>query len=214
MVIIFDLNGTLTDPAAIGAPWDDADLGSEVLSLAVQSAMIDTLVGDYREFREHIRSALSVVVTRRGLAAGPIEQGLERASRLPARPEAGPALERLAEAGLRLAVLTNSGAAAGRATLEAAGLADRFEHILGVDAVQRFKPHPGVYRHALRVLAVDAGDALLVAAHAWDVWGARRAGLRAAWIDTDERAFPPVAPEPDVRAGDLLEAATQIVEAL
>lgn len=213
MVVIFDLNGTLTDPAPIGTPWNDRDLGADVLSLAVQSAMIDTLVGDYREFPEHLRSALSVLVSRRGLTPRPIDEALERASRLPVRPEAAPALEYLAGAGLRLAVLTNSGAAGGRETLEAAGLADRFEQILGVDAVRRFKPHPDVYQHALSSLEVDAPDALLVAAHAWDVWGAKRAGLRAAWIDADERAFPAVAPQPDVYGPDLLQAARRIVEA-
>lgn len=212
MLVIFDLNGTLTDPGPIGAPWNDANLGVEVLTLAVQSAMTDTVVGDYREFSEHLRSALSVLVSRRGLSPEPIDQALESATRLPVRPAARPALELLAGAGVRLAVLTNSGAHAGTATLEAAGLADRFEQILGVDAVRRFKPHPDVYHHALRSLSVDAPDALLAAAHAWDVWGAKRAGLRTAWIDAHERAFPVVAPEPDVRAGDLLQAARRIVE--
>jgi len=211
MVIIFDLNGTLTDPAPIGTPWGRPDLGLEVLGLAVQSAMTDAILGDYRPFTEHMRSALTVVIRRRGLPEDGIEAALQRAASLPARPEAPQALSLLAEARLRLAVLTNSGAEAGRATLEANGLIDRFDQVIGVDAVRRFKPHAAVYQHALRSLDVDPVDALLVAAHSWDVWGAKRAGLRTAWISRDERVFPPAAPDPDVRAEDLVKAARAIV---
>jgi 2-haloacid dehalogenase len=211
MVILFDLNGTLTDPAPIGAPWGKPELGLEVLALAVRSAMTETILGDYRPFREHLRSALSVVSGQRGLSQERIEAALKQAGALPARPEAARALRRLRDAGFRLAVLTNSGAEAGRATLEANGLIDHFEQVLGVDAVRRFKPHRDVYEHALRAFEVEPGDAMLVAAHAWDVWGAKRAGLRGAWISGDERVYPPAAPDPDVSAEDLEGAAGAII---
>jgi phosphoserine phosphatase len=66
-VIVFDLNGTLTDPGAIGAPWGARDLGTAVLAAAVQSAMVDTILGQSRPFREHIEAALRDVVSERGL---------------------------------------------------------------------------------------------------------------------------------------------------
>jgi 2-haloacid dehalogenase len=203
-IALFDLNGTLTDPSAVGELWGAPDLGPAALQLAVQSAMTETILGEYHEFREHLRGALCQ------LGAQDVEAALERASRLPAQPDAEEALERLASAGLRLAVLTNSGADSGRQTLEAAGLAGRFEQILGVDAVRRFKPHPAAYEHALTELGASAGEVVLVAAHAWDVWGAARAGLATAWVGSG--AFPQVAPAPDIAGNDLAGAAAQIVE--
>lgn len=79
---------------------------------------------------------------------------------------------------VRLAVLTSSGAESGEKTLEAAGLASDFDLIIGVDAVQKVKPHLRTYAHALEVLDVPAGEALLVAAHGWgrDRRQARRLG--------------------------------------
>src|SRR5205814_8447327 len=90
--------------------------------------------------------------------AGRVEAALARAKRLDPFPDASPALERLRDGGHRLAVLTNSGAASGRATLEACGLAGYFEASLGVDAVQRFKPHLATYTHALTALSADPSE--------------------------------------------------------
>ena len=107
-------------------------------------------------------------------------------------------------------MLTNSGADGGAATLEAAGLAGSFAAILGVDAVQRTKPHPRAYAHALESLGAAASDVMLVAAHGWDVTGAKRAGLRTCWIARGEQLLIDSAEEPDLQASDLLDAARRI----
>jgi 2-haloacid dehalogenase len=51
---------------------------------------------------------------------------------------------------------------------------------------------------------------VFVAAHGWDVTGAKHAGLRTAWISRGEELLSAMAPEPDVRADDLLGAARQL----
>src|SRR5262249_45587618 len=45
--------------------------------------------------------------------------------------------------------------------------------------VRAYKPDPRPYRYLLDQLATDAADAVLIAAHAWDVLGARAVGMRA-----------------------------------
>ena len=212
MIVIFDLNGTLTDPAGIGEPWGTPELGAEVLQTAIQYAMVDTILGAYRDFSEHVASALKMHVARRSLDGAHIDDALARARRLDPFPDAAAALELLRTAGNRLAVLTNSGAASGRAMLEACGLAGHFEAILGVDAVQRFKPHPATYRYALDALGANARHTFMVAAHAWDVAGALHAGLQGAWIAHDERAYPELGIKPAVTGETLMEVAAAIAE--
>lgn len=197
MAIVFDLNGTLTDPAAIGEPWDDPSLGTHVLDRAVQLALADTVVGSYHDFAEHVEAALRYEVAVRDLDPSHVDLALGRARKLPAYPGTADALDALREGGHQLAVLTNSGAESGKATLQQSGLAGRFELVLGVDAVRKFKPHPDVYAHALRELRAKPGDVTLVAAHAWDVTGAKHAGLRGAWINRHGTAFPATGIAPD-----------------
>lgn len=211
MIVLFDLNGTLTDPAAIGEPWSRPELGLAVLSGAVRGGMTDALLGEFRPFSEHIEAALTVEVARHGLEAARVDAAMARAARLPAWPDAADALDRLLAAGHRLATLTNSGADSARDTLDAAALTDRFESILGVDAVRSFKPHPSTYRYALEQLDADASEVVLVAAHAWDVTGAKHAGLRTLWIARGEQALLATAAPPDFTAGDLRDAADQLV---
>lgn len=209
--LVFDLNGTLTDPRALGTPWEVPELGPAVLARAQQSAMAETLFGAFHEFREHIESALREEVRRRDLDTRRVDEALAEAQHLPPFPDVLPGLERLAAAGHRLAVLTNSGAASGRRTLEAAGIDGYFEEVLGVDAVRSFKPHPAVYAYALRQLGAEAPESLmLVAAHAWDVAGARDAGLRGALVSRDGEVAPAVFPEPDLVVADLQDLAQRL----
>ncbi|MDQ3066994.1 MAG: hypothetical protein M3R12_07575, partial [Actinomycetota bacterium] len=65
MMILFDLNGTLTNPAAIGEPWQVPDLGAGVLAAAVHTAAVDALTDRFRPFAEHIRGALEAAIRRR-----------------------------------------------------------------------------------------------------------------------------------------------------
>ena len=210
MILLFDLNGTLTDAAAIGDPWDAPDLGRAALAGAVQTASVDALTGHYRPFAEHVGAAVRVEAERRGLDTALVDDAVSRAAALPAHPDVAPGLAELAADGHRLAVLTNSGAEAGQRTLEAAGLADRFEVVLGVDAVRSYKPHPSTYAHACDALGAEPAQVMLVAAHQWDTTGAKRAGLRAAWIDRDGEPFSAAADEPDVRATGLRDLARRL----
>ncbi|MED5208777.1 MAG: hypothetical protein VX895_06560, partial [Chloroflexota bacterium] len=49
-----------------------------------------------------------------------------------------------------------------------------------------YKPHAGVYRHALEELGLSGGQVLHVAAHSWDIRGARTAGMFGAYINRYE----------------------------
>lgn len=58
---------------------------------------------------------------------------------------------------------------------------------------------------------VRIGDVRLIAAHAWDVAGARHAGCAAAFVARPGKALDPLAEPPDVVGRDLDEVATAII---
>lgn len=198
--VAFDLNGTLLDPA--GVVPEEPELGRRALVDAVVLAMAATAVGDYREFSEFVEAALS-----RRLDGAALQAALERAAALPPFPDAERALGRLADAGLRVAVVTNSATEAAERALAAAGLRDAVELVIGTDAVRAFKPDLRVYRAAQERLGAGGSDVCLVAVHAWDVLGAAHAGWRTAWVGQLEGRFASTVPEPDVVAPTLAEAA-------
>ena len=211
-IVLLDVNGTLTDPAPIGAPWGRPDLGVRALDGAVRTGMVDALLGrGDRPFSDHLRASIEVLARDAELDPDGVEAAVEAAAALPARPGAAEALRRLKDAGVRAVALTNSGARAGSATLEGCGLSPYVEQVLGVDATHSFKPDPRVYAYALGELATRPDEITLIATHPWDLAGAAHAGLGTAWVTHGARGWPAVFPAPDVRGDTLVEVVTQLV---
>ncbi|GAA6526424.1 HAD family hydrolase [Intrasporangium sp. DVR] len=97
-------------------------------------------------------------------------------------------------AGLDVALLTNSTTADTMIKLEALGLAERFAGlVVTTDTLGFGKPDPRVYREVCRIVGADPAVSVCVGdSLEWDVLGARRAGLRAVWLDrSDGDGAPP-----------------------
>jgi 2-haloacid dehalogenase len=201
--VAFDLNGTLLDPA--GVVPGEPELGRRALTDAVVLAMATTVVGEYRAFSDFVAAALS-----RRLEGVPLEAAVKRASALPPFPDAERALGRLAGAGLRIAVVTNSAGEAADESLAAAGLRDAVDAVVGTDAAGAFKPDRRVYRAAEERLEANGGEICFVAAHAWDLLGASHAGWRTAWVGHLEGRLTETIPEPDVAAPTLERVAEDV----
>jgi len=211
-LVLFDLNGTLLDPSVMAGPLgggeEERALVFRSLDDAIAGAMTLTLGGRYAPFADLVRGALARRLTLAGRDPGGADAALEAMAAMPPFPEAEAALDRLAAAGLRLGVVTQSATETAEAVLERAGVLGRLELVLGTDRVGAFKPDPRPYRAALEAAAVaEPVDACLVAAHWWDVTGAKLAGLCTAWVSRRDRVLPAWVPEPDVRGADLLEVA-------
>ena len=109
-------------------------------------------------------------------------------------------------------MLTQSTTDAADAVLRFAGLRDRMDVVIGADLTGTFKPDPRAYRAALERMDAGApGDVCLVAAHWWDVAGAKRAGLRTGWVARRERILLATVPRPDFRGRDLDEVAEAVL---
>jgi 2-haloacid dehalogenase len=161
--------------------------------------------GTYRPFRDVADGALTAVAA--GLDAWERRHVLDAFGSLDAQPDAYPALERLAEAGVAVAALSNGSAATTSALLERAGLAVLVGHVISIDEVQMWKPAPAPYRHAAGVVGVEPGQLALVAVHAWDIHGAHHAGLVTGWASRLEGTFPATFSPPDVSGADLVGVA-------
>ena len=58
-----------------------------------------------------------------------------------------------------------------------------FDRIISVEEAGAFKPHPAVYRAAARLLDAEPGEIMMVAAHSFDIMGARACGYRGAYVN-------------------------------
>jgi 2-haloacid dehalogenase len=216
-VCVFDVNETLLDLAALDPLFErvfgDAAVRRLWFNQMLQSAFVATITDAYVTFGEAAGAALGMTEERLGVEVSEDDRQeiLGGLRDLPPHPEVPESLDRLHDAGFRLATLTNSTQEVAEAQMQNAGLTDKFEQILSADTARRLKPAPAPYRMAARSLGVSDQGMRLIAAHAWDVAGALRAGCAAAFVA--RQPFDPLVEEPDVAGTDLAEVADKIIAA-
>jgi 2-haloacid dehalogenase len=216
-VIAFDVNETLLDLRGLDAVFEET-LGDRAyrpqwFQTMLQLAFVGTITGRYIDFTAAQHAALRVIAAR-GVVSVSSEQAeriVGAMQRLPAHPDAVPALDRLLGAGRTLITLTNSPLGIVEAQLRFAGIRDRFAHVVSADEVKRLKPAPEAYGHAAARAGTDAAGLRLVAAHAWDIAGALAAGCSAAFVKRPGMALDPEGQRPDVEGNDLVEVAERIL---
>ena len=207
--VLFDVVGTLFSLGPVQKRLRAPALEAWFERL-LHSATSLTLTGQFEPFADLAGSTLKTTIAKLELKQD-AAQILDLLKQLPADPSAAAAFDRLERANVLIGVLTNSGEKQARNLLESAELEERVAEIVSVEEVELYKPHPAVYRHAAERLGVEPRRVTLIAAHAWDVVGAKAAGLDAIWIDRLERAWPFPKGKPRRVAHDLVEAAELVL---
>jgi 2-haloacid dehalogenase len=215
--LVFDVNETLLDLAALRDPFaqafGDASPMAEWFVRMLHASLVANETGRYQDFGSLGRAALRVVAERRNVtlddaAISAIAGGIRR---LPAHPEVPDALARLRDAGFTMVTLTNSTSEVVTEQLEHAKIADLFDRSFSVEEIGRFKPAPEPYRMTADGMGVRVGDLLVIAAHDWDIAGAKAAGAGAAFVARPGQVYREGLVAPDLVAKDLTELADRLV---
>ena len=197
-VIVLDILGTMVDePGGLRAALTDALPATGEAGGAEGTAPAELLT----VWQEHVeREQRRIAEGSRAYAAS---ETLDREAAQRVADRAGitdpAAVERLATASRRLEPWADSAAGlarlarrfpvlglshAGRTTLlhlhAHSGL--RWHQALSAEDVRAYKPAPEVYQLALDAAACPPERVVMVAAHAWDLRGARAAGMRTAYV--------------------------------
>jgi 2-haloacid dehalogenase len=206
--VAFDLYGTLLEVASVGrAAAGVTDDPTALVDLWRQKQLeytwLRSLMGCYQDFWTTTGDALDYSLERLGITVNDVG----RVSLLNAwldvsvYPEVPGALAALAPRGL--AVLSNGNPEMLEAGLAAAGIRDRFDHVLSVDQLGVYKPHPSVYQLALKAFDLPAERILFVSSNPWDAAGARTFGLPVAWVNRAGVPFEHLGVAPSVVVTDL-----------
>lgn len=106
-------------------------------------------------------------------------------------PGAIETLEQLKEMGIPLALLTNGGSDVQRRKINKFNLGQYFTQILIEGEISVGKPHPRVFRRALRRLGVSPSHVWMVGDQLeTDVWPAQELGMTGIWLDWENKGLP------------------------
>ncbi|WP_299592741.1 haloacid dehalogenase type II [uncultured Microbulbifer sp.] len=210
-VLIFDVNETLLDlesmRASVGKALNDRN---ELLPLwfttMLHNSLVTTVTGEYQDFGKIGVASLMMVAKNNG-----IELTGEEAKEaivtpllsLPPHPDVVPAMQDLKKQGFKIVSLTNSSNHGVKTQFENAGLTDFFESRYSIEDIKIYKPDLRAYEWVLKQLNIKPEEALMVAAHGWDIAGAKEAGLQAAFVARPGKALYPLAQRPDYIVDDI-----------
>jgi 2-haloacid dehalogenase len=215
-VVAFDVVGTLFSLEPVARRLEETGLApgalDEWFARFLRDAFALDTTGRYVPFREIAEATLEVMFAEKlgQTSMSSIGRVLEAFRELPPHPDARPAFERLRVARVRIMAVTNGSAGTTDQLLRRAELDPFVERIVSVDDVRHWKPRRDVYLHAADVAGVAPARIALVAAHAWNVAGAKAAGLTTGWVSRKEKIFQRAMGVPDVEGKTLVE----VVDAL
>ncbi|GAA5879945.1 hypothetical protein JCM3774_005687 [Rhodotorula dairenensis] len=227
----FDIRGAVS-PLQATFPTLQFEPAAAVVDDWFHSAQRDftylSMNGAYRPIAEVLKATLPRVLAMQGVLPPPgkasipadhysdaLQPVLTSLKTLPARPSLNAASSLLLEHGFRCMAATNGGLESTK------GL---FEHALGSEVAQKWqyyscdedqvaKPAPSVYAAIRNRLGVQKGEECwFVASHTWDLFAAKRAGFKTAFVTYEEHfVLDDVFGRPDIVAPDLEKAAEQII---
>lgn len=210
--LLVDLDDTLLDySGGVDASWEAACRTVAGPAGVDVAALVRAIAGVRRWFwadpDRHRRERVDMLgawtkIAAQGLAelgtpadglASRIAEEFARGRRSAMRlfPDAPEALDAWRRRGLRLALVTNGDAREQRDKIARHRLGPFFDAILIESEFGTGKPDARIYRQALAALGVRPEEAWMVGDHLeYDVAGAQRAGLAAAWLDRPGRGLP------------------------
>ncbi|WP_121354320.1 haloacid dehalogenase type II [Flavisolibacter nicotianae] len=216
-VILFDVNETMLNMSPLKKKINRL-LGSSKgfriwFGMLLQYSLVDNCTDNYHDFASTASATLDMAA--KTLMADLDEKekkaALQSIKELPAYDDVPKGLKLLKENGFRLATLTNSSTNTLVAQLQYAELTEYFEATLSIDTIKKYKPSLETYKWAADQLSADVSEAILVAAHGWDIAGALQAGLQAAFIERKGQSVYPLAPKPTFTGKDFVDIAKQII---
>lgn len=219
-VIIFDVNETLLDLESMRKSVGAAIGGREDLlalwfSTMLHHSLVVSAAGDYDSFGNIGVAALQMVAEINGIEISQADAKtaiLTPLRSLPAHADVAQGLAKLKAQGYKLVTLTNSSLKGVTLQLKNAGLSKYFDANLSIESVGVFKPHLSTYQWAIKDLGINADEALMVAAHGWDIAGADKAGLQTAFVRRTGKVLFPLAAKPDYSVLDINELASTLAE--
>ncbi|MGP2484489.1 haloacid dehalogenase type II [Pantoea eucalypti] len=207
--LFFDVNETLLDTTELNRVvaqrlGDRPERAEAWFTSLLHHSLVESVTGSWHNFGDIAEAVLQMTATRYGITlpadATPLADII---AAMPAHPDVAAGLSALQQQGFTLVALTNSSAALAEKQLSSAGLARLFTRILSVEQVQVYKPDLKVYQWAMQEMDQPASQCMMVAAHGWDVGGAKRAGMKTAFVTRKGQALYPLAPAPDLIVSDI-----------
>ena len=214
---VFDAYGTLFDFASAARACEDIprDAADRLTALwrdkQLQYTWLRAAQGRHADFWQVTADALDFAMETLGIANATLRKRLMGLYlELDAFPEVPQVLQRLKQAGLQTAILSNGTPTMLEAAVKHASLGGLIDSILSVEEVGVYKPHPKVYQLAVDRLSVAARTIAFQSSNSWDAHAASAFGMQVVWCNRYNRRRERLPGAPDREISSLAELPTLV----
>ena len=183
--VLFDAYGTLFNVHAPVASMAD-EIGPDANAISdvwrakqLQYTWLRSLMGAHADFEAVTADALDYALGQYGVSDRSLRDRLLKLYlTLDAYPDAVSALKALKDKGIQTGILSNGSPNMLESAVRSAKLTDLLDHVLSIEMVGIYKPHPRVYRLGEERLQLPANMIGFVSANGWDAAGAAHYGFQ------------------------------------
>ncbi len=188
--ITFDSYSTLVDvdaaEQALAARVDDPEPVSKLWrSRSIEYTLVSNHIDAYQTFYEMNRDALDYALDAHGVSISVAEREdiLSVYHELDVFDDVREGMERLADGGYDLYVVSNGNPEMLESMVSHADIGHLLEDTISADEVETFKPSAEIYRHAASRTGTPIEEIAHAAALWFDVQGAQHAGMQGIWMN-------------------------------
>jgi 2-haloacid dehalogenase len=223
--LTFDVFGTVLDLAGSLTPFLDdflAERGSPMTGMElwnrirgrqrIEQYQDNLLMLGHTGYHAAVRRAFSFILKLNGIPfqEEDVDDFIKEWKMLKPFPDVHGNLTRLGEK-YRLVILSN-GEKWYLEHLAENRIRYQFDEIISVESVQRFKPHPAVYRGCAKKLGREPHQLMMVSSNSFDVMGARACGYNAAWVKRQEVPYQESPYRPTITVASFKELTEKLTE--
>lgn len=173
----------------------------------LHSSTVMGITEEYRNFGELAQVALENLFYENNIPLSEeVKDDILGAFRkLPAYDDVKPSLMMLQEKGIKTIAVSNSSLEMIKQQLSNADIIHLFDAYYSVDAVNTYKPFPNIYEYVVKKESLKPNNTLMVATHDWDLFGAKKVGLKTAYIERKRELYNPFYAKADYHNSDLIQ---------
>ena len=217
-LVIFDVNQTMFSLKEIENSFKIYGLSRRFVDQWFLSVLKEgfsyTLSGKFIDFKTIGQNELQKIFLQKNIICKrtSINRILNSFSHLKIHNDVKKSLKLLKKNNLKIITLTNGSKSNTQILLKNNKIENFIDRCFSIDQFKKWKPHKNVYLSTCELMNIDPKNTLMIAAHGWDINGAKLAGLKTAYITRYEKKLSNFYLKPDYVGKDSFEIVNKLFD--
>ncbi len=215
-LVIFDVNQTMFSLSEIEKAFQTNNLNKELVEVWFNAILKEgfsySLSGKFIDFYTIAINELKklFLLNKRSYKKKLATDIMKEFANLKVHPDITKSLVLLKKKKKKVVTLTNGSHINTVNLLKKNKIENYIDSCFSIDQLKLWKPHKKVYLNTCKTMGIKSENTLMIAAHGWDINGAKLAGLKTAFISRYEKVLSDFYSAPNFSADNILDVVKEL----